>query len=58
MVLSESAFLLALGIGIGAAVGVAAGRAASALIFGLTGGDPAALAQAVAALVVVSALAT
>jgi predicted permease len=58
MVMRESAILLALGVGLGAAMAVAAGRAAGALLFGLTAADPVTLLQAVAALVMVSGLAT
>jgi ABC-type antimicrobial peptide transport system permease subunit len=58
MVMRESAILLAMGIAVGAALAVAAGRAAGALFFGLSAADPAIMAQAVAALVLVSALAT
>ena len=58
MIFRESAVLLALGMVVGAALAVAAGRAASALLYGLTAADPATMAQAVAVLLMVAALAT
>jgi predicted permease len=58
MVLRESAMLLGLGVAVGAALAIVAGRAAGAMLFGLTPADPAAMAQAVAALVLVAALAS
>jgi predicted permease len=58
MIFRESAALLAIGVAVGAALAVAAGRAAGAMLYGLTPADPATMAQAVAVLLMVSALAT
>ena len=58
MILRESAVLLGTGVAVGAALAVAAGRAASAMLFGLTPADPATMVQAVAALALVAALAS
>jgi ABC-type antimicrobial peptide transport system permease subunit len=58
MIFRESAVLLGLGVAAGAALAVAAGRAASALLYGLTPADPVAMAQAVAVLLTVAVLAT
>src|SRR5688572_11776380 len=58
MILRESAVLLALGVGVGVALAVAAGRAASALLYGLTPADPVTMVQAVVGLAMVAALAS
>jgi ABC-type antimicrobial peptide transport system permease subunit len=58
MIFRESAALLAVGVAVGVALAMAAGRTASALLYGLTPADPTTLAQAVVAMVMVSALAT
>jgi predicted permease len=58
MVLRESGMLLAAGIVVGAVLAVGAARTASALLFGLTPGDPITFAKAVAGLAAVAALAS
>jgi predicted permease len=58
MVLRESGLLLGTGVLAGAALSVVAARTASALLFGLSPGDPATFAQAVAVLAGVAALAS
>jgi ABC-type antimicrobial peptide transport system permease subunit len=58
MVLRESGVLLGTGVVAGAVLSVAAARTASALLFGLSPGDPATFAQAVVVLAGVAALAS
>jgi ABC-type antimicrobial peptide transport system permease subunit len=58
MVLRESGLLLGAGVVVGAVMSVAAARAAGALLFGLSPGDPSTFLQAAAALTAVAALAT
>ena len=58
MVMRESGLLLAAGVVVGAALAVAAARAASALLFGLTPGDPVTFLKASAALALVAAVAS
>jgi len=58
MVLRESGMLLAAGVVVGAVLAVGAARTASALLFGLTPGDPITFAKAVAGLAAVAALAS
>jgi predicted permease len=58
MVLRDAGVLLAIGVVAGAVLSVAAARTASALLFGLSPGDPATFAQAVAVLAAVAALAS
>jgi predicted permease len=58
MILREAAALLAIGLGIGAVLALAGGRAAGALLFGLTPSDPATLAKAVLALAITAAVAS
>jgi predicted permease len=58
MVLRESGLLLGAGVVVGAVLAVGAARTASALLFGLTPGDPVTFAKAVAGLAAVAALAS
>jgi putative ABC transport system permease protein len=57
-VLRESGLLLGAGVLVGAVLAVGAARTASALLFGLTPGDPITFAKAVAGLAAVAALAS
>ncbi|HEU0107805.1 MAG TPA: ABC transporter permease [Vicinamibacteria bacterium] len=58
MVLRESGLLLGAGVVVGAVLAVGAARAASALLFGLSPGDPLTFVKAVASLAAVAALAS
>jgi putative ABC transport system permease protein len=58
MVLRESGLLLGAGVLVGAVLAVGAARTASALLFGLTPGDPLTFVKAVASLAAVAALAS
>ncbi|HEV7500074.1 MAG TPA: ABC transporter permease, partial [Vicinamibacteria bacterium] len=58
MVLRESGMLLGAGVLAGAVLAVVAARATSALLFGLSPGDPMTLAKAAAALAAVAAIAS
>jgi putative ABC transport system permease protein len=58
MVLRESGLLLGAGVLVGAVLAVGAARTASALLFGLTPGDPITFVKAVASLAAVAALAS
>jgi len=58
MVLRESGTLLVAGIATGALLALAAGRAASALLFGLSPGDPVTMLKAAATLALVAAVAS
>ena len=54
LIVRETAWLVAIGAAVGLALAVAAGRAAASLLFGVTPGDTATLAAAVAALAAVA----
>jgi len=58
MVMREAAILLAIGLVVGAIAALGAGRAASALLFGLTPHDPSTLAASVVSLAVVAVAAS
>jgi ABC-type antimicrobial peptide transport system permease subunit len=58
MVMRESGLLLAAGVVVGAALAVAAARAASAMLFGITAGDPVTFVKAAATLALVAAVAS
>lgn len=57
LILGEAWLLLALGLGVGLVLALLAGRAAQALLYGVTGDDPRTLAAAVAGLAVAGTLA-
>jgi ABC-type antimicrobial peptide transport system permease subunit len=58
MVMRESGLLLAAGVVVGAALAVAAARAASAMLFGVTPGDPLTFVKAAVTLALVAAAAS
>ncbi len=58
MVLQESAALLGIGIGVGALLALAGGRAAQAMLFGLTPADPVTMVKACLAMAAVAAVAS